>query len=102
VSLTAPAAGTVIVNATAGAVEATAGDGVVCSITTGTTIDFAFAQIWESPGASGDFAQLAGTRGFEVTAGQTLTVNLVCRHFGTSGSSEIGDSALTAIFVADT
>jgi hypothetical protein len=102
VSLTAPVAGTVIVNSTATAVEDTAGGQVVCSITTGTTIDFAFLQIWESPGSAGHLAQLAGTRGFDVAAGQTLTVGLVCAHFGTSGSSEILDSALTAIFVADT
>jgi len=102
VSLTAPVAGTVIVNSTATAQEPTAGDQVGCSIITGPFLDGAFLQLWESPGADGDFAQLAGTRGFDVTAGQTLTVNLVCRHFGTSGTSIIRDSALTAIFVADT
>jgi len=104
VSLTAPVAGTVIVNSTANAFESTVGDDVRCSITTGTTIDFAFNQIWRSAGSAsaGSVAQLAGTRGFDVTAGQTLTVNLVCDHAGTSGSSTISDSALTAIFVADT
>jgi hypothetical protein len=44
---------------------------------------------------------VAGTRGFSVTAGQILTVNLVCDHIGVSNSG-ILDSALTAIFVADT
>ena len=103
VSLTAPVAGTVIVNSTATAQEATAGDFVRCSITTGITHDGAFAQFWESPGSNGSIAQLAGTRGFDVTAGQTLTVNLVCAHGGSgSASSNIFDSALTAIFVADT
>jgi len=102
VTLTAPVAGTVIVNSTANAVEDTAGDQVQCSISTSTNLDAAFAQIWESPAAGADRAQLAGTRGFDVTAGQTLTVNLVCIHIGTSGSSIIDDSALTAIFVADT
>jgi hypothetical protein len=102
VSLTAPVAGTVIVNSTANTREEVAGDAVVCSITTGTTLDNAFLQWWESPGADGDVAQLEGTRGFDVTAGQTLTVNLVCIHLGTSGSSAILDSVLTAIFVADT
>jgi hypothetical protein len=102
VTLTAPVAGTVIVNSTATADESNAGDAVVCSITTGTTLDFAFSQFWESAGSDGSFAQLAGTRGFPVAAAQTLTVNLVCDHFGTSGSSTIFKSALTAIFVADT
>jgi len=101
VSLTAPVAGTVIVNSTTRAAEGTGGDVVRCSITSGTTLDFAFLQQWASPGAPGFQSQLAGTRGFDVTAGQTLTVNLVCDHMGT-GSSDISDSALTAIFVADT
>jgi hypothetical protein len=102
VSLTAPVDGTVIVNSTANAFEGTAFDAVGCSITTGTTTDFDFLQIWASPGSDGPVAQLAGTRGFDVTAGQALTVNLVCAHFGASGSSSILDSALTAIFVANT
>jgi hypothetical protein len=102
VTLTAPVPGTVIVNSTAFVSEETAGDQVVCSITTGTIIDTAFTQAWKSAGASANFSQLAGTRGFDVDAGQTLTVNLVCHHgFGTSGSSVINDSALTAIFIAD-
>ena len=101
VTLTAPVAGTVIVNSTATVVEETGGDAVRCSITTGTTRDFAFLQQWTSSGiGNGFYTQLAGTRGFDVTAGQTLTVNLVCD--GTSGFSTILDSALTAIFVADT
>jgi hypothetical protein len=44
-------------------------------------------------------AQLAGTRGFDVTAGEILTVNLVC---DATVASSIYDSALTAIFVAGT
>jgi len=102
VTLTAPVAGTVIVNSTANASEDTAGDFVHCSITSGTTLDFTFLQFWESPGSDGSGAQLAGTRGFDVTAGEVLTVNLVCSQQGTSLSSTISDSALTAIFVADT
>jgi len=102
VTLTAPVAGVVIANSTATAAETTAGDGVACSITTDTIIDSFFSQLWESAGPDGGFAQLAGTRGFPVAAGQTLTVNLVCYHFGFGADSVILDSALTAIFVADT
>ena len=102
VTLTAPVAGTVIVSSTATAFEGTAGDQVACSITTGTNLDLGFLQVWVSPGPSISAAQLAGTRGFDVTTDQILTVNLVCAHAGTSGSSAIFDSALTAIFVADT
>jgi hypothetical protein len=101
VTLTAPVDGTVIVNSTVNANESTAGDTVLCSITTGTSLDNAFLQLWESPGSDGRYGQLAGTRGFAVTAGEELTVNLVCYHFGDSGSSDIRNSALTAIFVAD-
>jgi hypothetical protein len=100
VTLTAPVAGTVIVNSTATAAFETSFSEAQCSITTGTDVDFAFLQWWVSPGSSGWVSQLAGTRGFDVTAGQTLTVNLVCRRFG-SGDLDIRDSVLTALFVAD-
>jgi ell wall binding domain 2 (CWB2) len=100
VTLTAPVAGMVIVNSTANAVEVIAGEWVYCSISTGTTLNSGFVQEWYSPGGGSPNAQLAGTRGFDVTAGETLTVNLVC--IGGSGSSTIQDSALTAIFVAGT
>jgi hypothetical protein len=102
VSLTAPVAGVVVVNSTVAVSEPNAGDFVRCSITTGTTIDTTFLQYWRSPGAPGSITQLGGTRGFDVTAGELFTVNLVCDHFGTSGSSNVEDSAMTAIFVADT
>lgn len=101
VSLTAPVAGTVIVNSTAFAQEENAGESVTCGITTGASIDLGFIQSWESGGAGeGGIGQLAGTRGFDVTAGQTVTVNLIC--VAPAGPSTIGDSALTAIFVANT
>ena len=98
VTLQVPTDGVVIVNSTASPVEPTAGDIVRCSITTGTTTDDAFVQRWESAGAAGDISQMAGTRGFDVTAGE-FTANLVCDHSGTSGSSFIDDSAMTAIFI---
>ena len=99
VTLTAPLAGVVIVNSTATASEDTAGNYVACSITTGTSLDNSFLQAWESPGVNGRYAQLAGTRGLGVTAGEILTVNLVCE---SSDPAAILDSALTAIFVAGT
>ena len=46
---------------------------------------------------SGSKAQLAGTRGFDVSAG-TFTVNLVCL---SDASSTVVDPALTAIFIPD-
>ena len=98
VTLQVPTDGVVVVNSTAVTDEPTAGDFVACSITTGTTVDFTFGQLWESAGLHGGSGQLAGTRGFDVTAGE-FTANLVCDHIGSSGSSNILDSALTAIFI---
>lgn len=102
VSLTAPADGTIIATSTAAANEDTEGDQVRCGIGTGSIVEAAFRQEWESGGAGdGDLGMLAGTRGFDVTAGQSITINLVCLHNGTSGTSVILDAALSAIFVAD-
>jgi hypothetical protein len=98
VSVTAPVAGQVTVNSTTAAVEPSAGDDVRCSITTGTSIDFDYRQIWESAGNPGIFAQLAGTRTFDIAAGATGTYNLVCDHNGATGSSDVFNLVLTAIF----
>ena len=98
VTLTAPTAGVVIVTSTVSVDEGTAGESVLCSITTGATLYSAFTQYWESGGTgNGRSGQLAGTRGFDVAAGE-FTVNLVCRN-GSSGASFVSDSALTAIFI---
>jgi hypothetical protein len=99
VTLTAPVAGTVIVISSANAFVDAAGSAVRCSIGTGNTLDTDFLQVWKSSGVD-DFGTLAGNRGFDVTAGQTLTVNLVCDLVG--GAPSLNDSAMTAIFVADT
>jgi hypothetical protein len=98
VILTAPTAGLVIVDSAARVFEDTAGDRVGCSITTGTSVDNAYLQRWESPGDPGKIASLAGTRGFEVAAG-VFTANLVCEHTGVSGDAVVSDPKLTAIFV---
>lgn len=97
-SLTAPSAGVVVVNSTATAGETTGGDRALCSITTGTALEHGFHQVWESAGIDGTFGQLAGTRGFDVAAGE-FTVNLVCSHVGSSVDTTILQSALTAIFI---
>jgi len=98
VTLTAPSDGVVVVNSTAFASALTAGDGVACSITTDTIVDLGFLQAWESAGADGHVGHLAGTRGFDVTAGE-FTVNLVCFRQGGPGDGFIADSAMTAIFI---
>ena len=98
VAVTAPVAGHVTVNSTTVAYEDTARDFVVCSITTGSTTDTDYPQGWLSSGTDGEFSQLAGTRMFEIAADATVTYNLVCEHIGTSGTSDLSDSVLTAIF----
>lgn len=99
VTLSAPVDGTIIVNSTTNANYSTANAFVRCSITTGTTWDGAYLQAWESPGATGGYSQIAGTRGFDVAAGD-FTANLVCDVSG-AGTATLYDSTLTAIFVAN-
>jgi hypothetical protein len=100
VALIAPEDGVVIVNSTANAGEEMQGDGVWCSISEFAGLSPAFTQRWESAGSLvAGTGQLAGTRGFDVAAGEKLTVNLVCVHVGVSGSSFVNDSALTATFI---
>lgn len=100
---TAPSDGVVIVNSSAAVIENIAKDRVRCSITTGTTRDTTHTQTWESPGSDGDYAQLSGTRGFDVTKDSSYTFRLFCdRRDGLNGGdpiSHIEDSSLTAIFI---
>ena len=93
VSLMPPANGTVIVSSGASIEGLTAGVSR-CSITTGTGLDFEALQLVSTQ--VGEFASIGGTRGFTVTKGSVLTVNLVCNVF--SGTSRLRDGALTAIF----
>jgi hypothetical protein len=99
----APDDGTVIANSTVSVDEDTEGVQVLCSITSGITFDASFVQKWESGGVGdGKVGQLAGTRAFEVVAGQQLTVNLVCLHQHFSdGGSFLDGLTLTAIFIPD-
>ena len=97
VSLTAPAAGVVIVNATANVRQIGTGDQTTCSITTGPSTDSGYLLLSENSGGN-TIAQLAGTRGFTVTGG-SFTANLVCVYEGLAITSTIRDSAMTAIFI---
>jgi hypothetical protein len=99
-SLTAPTTGTMIVSAS-GYFDfngATA-DSARCTITTGSIIDLNHLIIADDNGvpASTAFVPFARTRGFTVTPG-AFTVNLVCDLF--TGSVDINDTSLTAIFIA--
>ena len=77
VILPAPADGDVVVNWAAHG-EASDANQFACSATTGTTVDNGHAQVWQSDGGAITVGSMSGTRLFEVTSGQTLTVNLVC------------------------
>lgn len=100
VSIMPPANGTVIVSSSAYVWATAAGPSDVivrCSITTGTTVEGAFMQYSNMPNALlGESDQIAGTRGFAVTKGNLLTVNLVCDAF--QGAANAANSSLTAIF----
>jgi hypothetical protein len=104
VSITAPTNGTVIVNSTTTVIEADPSAGLKCSITTSVksdttpVVDSTHIQWWESAGPDGGVAQLAGTRGFNVLAGETSYYRLVCEHFGRSRASTALAPSLTAIF----
>lgn len=94
VSLTAPAAGTVIVNASGFFNFYGPGqNGGTCSISLLPLLDTSAASMATS-GTVG-YVPYAATRGFSVAPG-TFTANLVC-----TGSSYVGflDSSLTAIFI---
>ena len=99
VTITAPTAGQVIVNANGvfDFDDAAAIESMDCSITTGTVLDSTHAiEGEESAVDSGiNFMPFAGTRGFVVASGST-TFNLVCTG---SGTVDINDTSLTAIFV---
>ena len=98
VSITAPVAGKVIVDSS-GYVWLASGTDVIarCSLTTGSTLDPAAYQYVEihSTGSASDV--VSGTRGYDVAAGQTLTVNLVCDEH--TGQAAVSDTWISAIFV---
>jgi hypothetical protein len=98
VSLTAPADGAVVANwAVHG--EASTTNGVACSATTGTSVENPHAQLWVADGGSFDRGTLSGTRLFDVSKGQTLTVNLVCERYGGPVESTIVQNpGVTATF----
>ena len=96
VSLMPPSNGTVIVTSSAYIINNGAGvSSARCSITPGANLEDPFFQraTITNPG---DTDVIAGTRGFAVTKGTLLTVNLVCDSI--SGTSDLRDSNLSAMF----
>jgi len=100
VTITAPAAGRVVVNASGyfWFVSNATAETARCSITTSAAIDSSHLILdGETTAAATTFTSFAGTRGFSVAAG-SHTFNLVCDSNG--GTVAVGDTNLTAIFVA--
>ena len=100
VTISAPAAGgRVIVNASGyfDFADAVGVDVGRCSITTGLAVDFSYLIIaGERTGTSTRWVPFAGTRGFNVGAGNT-TFRLVCNEF--DGAVNVADTNLTATWV---
>ncbi len=99
VTITAPAAGRVIVNASGyfDFNDAVGLDAGRCSITTGLAVDFSNLIIaGERTGTAMNWVPFAGTRGFNVGPGNT-TFRLVCNEF--DGDIEVEDTQLTATWV---
>lgn len=101
VSITRPTSGVVIVNASGHwAFISTGADGARCSISTGTTVDFAHLMIgndFGSTAGSNDFMPFASTRAFNFTTAGTSTFRLVCEEF--EGNVRVQDGSINAIFV---
>jgi len=98
VTVTAPANGQVTVNSTTNADEDEPNDAVGCSISANSTGDLNYVQGWESAGVEGQYAQIAGTRTFDIAEQATVTYSLVCAHDGVTADATVRNSVLTAIF----
>lgn len=100
VEMIVAAPGSVTVISAANTSEATPDDEVRCSITTGSVLDTAWIQRWESGGAgTGQHGQLAGVRLYSPLPAGTYIFNLVCDHVGGgSVDSRLEDIALVATF----
>jgi hypothetical protein len=99
VTIAAPAAGRVIVNASGYfSFDDVAGrDSGRCSITTGVAVDFSYLIIAaERTGGATQWVPFAGTRGFNVGSGNT-TFRLVCNE--ADGAVRVSDTNLTATWV---
>jgi hypothetical protein len=93
---TPPADGTVIVDFAVQVSDSTGGSGAECGLTPFTTPDIGYSFGWLSGGASGaTLGAIAGTRGFDVTGGNTMTVNLICQHIGNGADTSVFNAAMT-------
>jgi hypothetical protein len=101
VSVTAPVAGQVAVHSTASVKHFNAGSGVYCGIRLAAdplpAADDGFRQPWGQPTGWNGPGNLAGTRTFDVAAGETVEYALACAEVGSDGG-HIFSASLTATF----
>ncbi len=99
ITMVAPTAGRIIVNAS-GSFEFTGAgaDGARCSLTLGTNLDFTKAFAAQEAVNAMNVVSFASTQGFNVSAGST-TVNLVCDAVG-GGTVNMRNSSVTGLFVS--
>jgi hypothetical protein len=102
ITVTAPVAGTITVDANVGLRNGNTGAATVaCSITTGTTLDTAHSMNWfvdTTTTGEVEYEVFAATRMFFVPAGSTATYRLVCRTFQNGQVVSANNSALNATF----
>jgi hypothetical protein len=100
-TINAPAAGQIIVNASGyfTLADPAEPDTARCSITTGTTVDAAHRILVEEQAVGGmSRVPFGATRGLVVDAAGPVTINLVCNEV--SGNVSVENTSLTAIYVA--
>lgn len=95
VTISAPSAGLVMVNASGYFGFDNSGGQLSCSITTGSAVETSNEFTTEGDGTS-NLLSFGATRGFEVSAG-TTTFNLVCEE--TAPNSSVRTTNMTALYV---
>lgn len=96
-TMTAPADGVIIANSFV-RLESDTGAGVGCSLADEAGHDGIAQQQASLTDGPGVFANLANTRGFDVTAGEAITIHLFCTQFGIDAMA--AQATITAIFTA--
>ena len=100
--LEAPGAGSLVVHSSATASDQSPGAKIFCTISDAVELQAPF-QAWESAGNDGSIGQLAGTRVFDVAAGNH-TIWLVCQSATGSIDPALGNvsgAVLSYVFVPD-
>lgn len=96
-TMTAPADGVIVANSFV-RLESDTGAGVGCSLADEAAHDGIAQQQASLTDGPGVFANLANTRGFDVTAGEAITIHLFCTQFGIDAMA--AQASITAIFTA--